>query len=274
MRRHERREKLASQINTLLKKRQTLRDKKKALRSEELKEEDKSIDRAYVEELNLLTRKLRNKKKELDNLDILFGLKEATKALNQEIQEIDHKIASLYEKRTALRLKALSAQEAEALKAIQAEELILNRQISELVAKEKSLGREQLKNKAEIISKAERKEALTIAEKELYEKELKITSLKEKIAFEKKVIRKIKRKNRLPIRGQYYISYHPEVVYEEEGTFLKMGNISLGVSFSPLRNEHLYFSFSLTDKTLLRITRIHKDNDPAERVRFSMRYTF
>jgi len=77
-----------------------------------------------------------------------------------------------------------------------------------------------------------------------------------------------------PPKGEYYLSFNHEVVYQPDGTYLKMGNLTGGFSFRPAGIERLYFNLCLTDKSLLGLLGLFPDNDLVESIKLSAEYQF
>lgn len=77
-----------------------------------------------------------------------------------------------------------------------------------------------------------------------------------------------------PPRGEYYLGFNPEVAYQTDGTFLKMGSITGGFSFRPDGVDSLRFHVSFTDKSLFRLIGLFPDNDLFETVKVGAEWRF
>ncbi|MBL8994430.1 MAG: hypothetical protein JNM63_13890, partial [Spirochaetia bacterium] len=72
-----------------------------------------------------------------------------------------------------------------------------------------------------------------------------------------------------PPKGEYYLSFSPEVIYKNDGSYLVSGNINAGFSFRPFNIDNLTFYLSFTDKSLFRLIGLFPDNDLVESVKIS-----
>lgn len=72
-----------------------------------------------------------------------------------------------------------------------------------------------------------------------------------------------------PPRGEYYLSFSPEVIYKNDGSYLISGNLNAGFSFRPFNIDNLTFYLSFTDKSLFRLIGLFPDNDLVESVKIS-----
>lgn len=75
-------------------------------------------------------------------------------------------------------------------------------------------------------------------------------------------------------KGEYYLSFSHEVVYQPDGTYLKMGSLTGGFSFRPAGIERLYFNVAVTDKSLFGLIGLFPDNDLVESIKLSAEFQF
>lgn len=70
-------------------------------------------------------------------------------------------------------------------------------------------------------------------------------------------------------KGEYYLSFSPEVIYKNDGSYFISGNLNAGFSFRPFNIDNLTFYLSFTDKSLFRLIGLFPDNDLVESVKIS-----
>jgi hypothetical protein len=75
-------------------------------------------------------------------------------------------------------------------------------------------------------------------------------------------------------RGDYYLAFRPERVYNTDGTYRKIGILSFGLHITPQNLNKLYFTLALSDQSLLRYLNIYPDNSLVEELRLSASYPF
>jgi hypothetical protein len=73
-------------------------------------------------------------------------------------------------------------------------------------------------------------------------------------------------------KGEFFLSFSPEVDYQSDGTYVSMGNLSAGFSFRPFNLSGIYFNISLTDKSLFRLIGLFPDNDLNEVIKVSAEF--
>ncbi len=73
-------------------------------------------------------------------------------------------------------------------------------------------------------------------------------------------------------KGEFFLSFTPEVEYQADGSFVSMGNLSAGFSFRPFNLSGIYFNFSVTDKSLFRLIGLFPENDLNEVVKVSAEF--
>ena len=251
---------------------------KKNIRSLILKEE---LSPQSIRELSSIKKQIVKKNKEIkailqekENDLILFGGKKRKRELEEKIDQLNLELTDLNEKAQFIQYGFLSEKEKIVisngyieLKEISQRKRSLTSEISILKKNEKEVMNE-------IIKKENRGDLLSGGEYLIYKNQLK----KEKLLILRKKkykeLKKIINKNKSPIRGNFYLGYSPEVVYDVNGKFRRIGNLTLGFTFRANNVKNLYFTISLTDRTILRLLQVHPDNDPTEIVKITSSYHF
>ena len=239
---------------------------------------EQSAELSFIKkEIAQKKKQVREKHKEKTNVVVLFGAKQIREGLEQDLQALNLEIENLQDKANELQYGSLLPEHRSALsnshialKALSQSNRNLNVKIAELKKNQKSYVSEIVK----IAKKGDKGKALSPEEKLIYNHQLERDRLlalrKEKV----KSLKKIQTGNRLPVRGEFYLGYAPEVRYQNDGRFRKLGNMTFGFSFRPTNIRNLYVTLSLTDKTLLKLMQAHPQNDPLELVKVTSSYHF
>lgn len=219
---------------------------------------------------------LEKKVKEKTNISVIFGYKQIEKKLTKEIKELQSEIDILEKAYLSVKHNRLSHRQKADLNSNQTELNDLIQSLQDLNVKIAISKKRKKQNSyiSDIMKKGNKGQPLSDQEKLLYRFELGkdalLTLRKSKI----KQLRKMASANRSFIKGEFYLGYASEVIYQTSGQFYPSGNITLGFSFRPVNAKNLYFTVSLTDKTILRWIGLHPQNEPTELVKITTSHYF
>jgi hypothetical protein len=261
-----------SEMNALKRSDDAGRDRAWELENRTLSNAEKLIVR---DERRLLSQKqgeLRQALVAATNVRILVGAAAETAKRRARADEISNEIVSL-EQRILQRNRRVRTPEEEAEYAKIQEGLSNFRpQMMELRKKEIAATEEREKRLADAREKAQSGEYLAPSEDLLLARE-QAAQVKRGEASRLQALLSKPRPASAP-KGEYYLSFNHEVVYQPDGTYLKMGSLSGGFSFRPAGIERLYFNVSVTDKSLLGLLGVFPDNDLVETIKLSAEFQF
>ena len=253
---------------------QKLKESIKVSREGVLSPEDQAAIDQMQRDIGEKKKTIAKKKKEKEEVNFLFGAKKAKKRIQATIDKLETEVNTLTETIRKKQLSHLSDSQQRELEAWEKERQEIRRSNRELNGKIASVRKDIRGYWQEIIRKGDKGLPLTREEENVYRDQQKVDRLKAERKVYTKKLRKLRRGRPLYIRGEFYIAYHPEVIYRRNGSFLRTGNLSVGFSFVSRQIPNFYFTLSFTDKTILKLTQIHPDNDPVELFRVTTTYYF
>lgn len=221
---------------------------------------------------------LEEKIKEKNNISVIFGAQRQEKILTQEIEKLQSEIDILEKEITSISLSHLTPQQRTDLIDSHKKLKRLIQSHRELVTKiattEKLQKRKKNSYVNKIIQKTNSGKFLSKEEEKIYHLEIKKDALLSMRKSKVKRLKKMLSANRSLIKGEFYLGYASEVIYRRSGQFYPSGNFTFGFSFRPVNVKNLYFTFSLTDKTILRWINLYPQNEPTEIIKITTSHYF
>ena len=140
------------------------------------------------------------------------------------------------------------------------------RELDALRSREGRVRQEDEKESQAVLAKAARGLVLTEEEEAVRQRRLHLADKNEEL---QRIRSRAAWVSFAPPKGEYYLSFSPEVIYKNDGTYLVSGNLNAGFSFRPFNIDNLTFYLSFTDKSLFRLIGLFPDNDLVESVKIS-----
>lgn len=225
-----------------------------------------------VGERRQVQRQIKSLQTELSSTQLLIGDAEYKKEVSNSLTSLENQLES-----NSLALQELyqvdrSAEEETRYQSLVSNIEVLDSAIAEQQKKRLAILKERREREVILNNKKAKNLPLSEAEKADLEK---ISKRKELEAELKELNQTLKRQGKMVVpKGDYYFAFRPEVVYNTDGSYRKIGILSFGLHIRPQNLERLYFTMAVSDQSLLKWLGLYPQNDLVEVLRISASYPF